>query len=79
MGNTNDAIYLPFAIINFRQEGVFMYHIFIAIIFIFICYKHGDWRNRKNYYPTILFFILNSVNIGTGVISCRIKTYREEY
>jgi len=38
-----------------------MYHILLAIISIFICFKYGDWRNWKNYYPTILFFILSSV------------------
>ena len=38
-----------------------MYLIFLAIISIIICYKFGDWRNWKNYYPTILFFILSNV------------------
>ena len=38
-----------------------MYHILIGAISILICYKFGDWRNWKNYYPTILFFILSSV------------------
>ena len=38
-----------------------MYFIFLAILSILICYKFGDWRNWKNYYPTILFFILSNV------------------
>jgi len=38
-----------------------MYIIFLAIISILICYKFGDWKNWKNYYPTILFFILSNV------------------
>jgi len=38
-----------------------MYHIFLALISIFICYRFGDWRHWKNYYPTILFFILSNV------------------
>lgn len=45
-----------------------MYHILLAVISIFICYKFGDWRNWKNYYPTILFFILSSVG-------CIVLTY----
>jgi hypothetical protein len=38
-----------------------MYYIFLAIISISICYKSGDFRNWRNYYSTILFFILSSV------------------
>ena len=38
-----------------------MYHIFLSFVAILICYKFGDWKNWKIYYPTILFFILNSV------------------
>ncbi|MGH4049847.1 MAG: CBO0543 family protein [Clostridium sp.] len=38
-----------------------MYLIFLAVISIGICYKSGDWRNWKKYYPTILFFILSNV------------------
>jgi len=38
-----------------------MYHIFLAIVSIAICYKLGDWRNWRKYYSTILFFILSSV------------------
>jgi len=38
-----------------------MYHIFLAIVSILICYKFGDWKNWKIYYPTILFFILSNV------------------
>ena len=38
-----------------------MYFIFLATVSVAICYKFGDWRNWKNYYPTILFFILSNV------------------
>ncbi|MHB8127169.1 MAG: CBO0543 family protein [Desulfitobacteriaceae bacterium] len=29
----------------------------LACLFVLVCYKWGDWRNWKSYYPTILFFI----------------------
>jgi len=38
-----------------------MYHIFLAVLAIFICYKYGDWRNWGKYYSTILFFIMSNV------------------
>jgi hypothetical protein len=38
-----------------------MFHIILAVASIFLCYKFGDWRNWRNYYPTILFFILSNV------------------
>jgi len=38
-----------------------MYHIFLAVVSIAICYKFGDWRNWSKYYSTILFFILSNV------------------
>ncbi len=38
-----------------------MLFIFFSVISILICYKFGDWRNWKKYYPTILFFILSNV------------------
>lgn len=38
-----------------------MYYIILGIVSIFLCYKFGDWKNWKNYYPTILFFILSNV------------------
>lgn len=31
--------------------------LFLAFLFIFICYKWGDWRKWYLYYPTILFMI----------------------
>lgn len=39
----------------------FVYHIIIVFLSIFICYKFGDWKNWRIYYPTILFFILCSI------------------
>ena len=38
-----------------------MYIIFLSLISICICYKFGDWKNWREYYATILFFILSSV------------------
>ncbi|WP_404814413.1 CBO0543 family protein [Clostridium algoriphilum] len=38
-----------------------MYHIFLAVVSIVICYKLGDWRNWRKYYSTILFLILSNV------------------
>jgi hypothetical protein len=37
-----------------------MYIILLALISILLCYKLGDWRNWKKYYPTTLFFILSN-------------------
>lgn len=34
--------------------------IFFALIWLLGVYKWGDWRNWRNYYPTILFFILGN-------------------
>ena len=45
-----------------------MFLIFISVASIIICYKLGDWRNWRRYYPTILFFILSS-------IACAFLTY----
>jgi len=38
-----------------------MYYILLAVVSIVMCYKLGDWKNWRNYYSTILFFILSSV------------------
>jgi hypothetical protein len=37
---------------------MFYFHISIVIITLLICYKWGDWRHWKNYYSTILYFML---------------------
>ena len=37
-----------------------MYLVFLAVVSIIICYKLGDWRNWREYYSTILFFILSN-------------------
>ena len=31
--------------------------VMLACLFVLACYKWGDWRNWKTYYPTILFLI----------------------
>lgn len=38
-----------------------MYIIFLSLASILLCYKFGDWKNWRSYYPTILFFILSNV------------------
>lgn len=35
-----------------------MFRIILASIFLICCWKWGDWRNWKKYYPTILYYIL---------------------
>jgi hypothetical protein len=37
------------------KESKIMALITIAIIFIFLCYKWGDWKNWKLYYSTIIY------------------------
>ena len=32
-------------------------HLFLAILFLLVAIRWGDWRNWKRYYPTILFII----------------------
>lgn len=34
----------------------------IALISIFLCFKWGDWKNWRKYYPTILFYIITDIN-----------------
>lgn len=31
--------------------------VLLACLFVLVCYKWGDWRNWKTYYPTIMFLI----------------------
>ena len=45
-----------------------MYIIFLSLISVYLCFKRGDWKNWKEYYSTILFFILSSV-------ACAFLTY----
>lgn len=32
--------------------------IILSMIFIYLCYKWGDWKNWRLYYPTMLFYII---------------------
>ena len=34
----------------------------MTILSIGLCYKKGDWKHWKQYYPTILFYIIISIN-----------------
>ena len=38
-----------------------MSFIYYAIISVFICWKWGNWRNWRAYYPTIIFFIMGNL------------------
>jgi hypothetical protein len=40
-----------------------LYFIIVFIILLVICYKYGDWRNWKLYYPTILYFIIGDLTL----------------
>jgi hypothetical protein len=33
----------------------------LASLFVLACYKWGDWRNWRSYYPTILFLIVGDL------------------
>jgi len=41
-----------------------MYHIIVALTFISIALKWGDWRNWELYYPTIAFWIIGDSLYG---------------
>ena len=34
----------------------------MAILFICLCFKWGDWKNWKLFYPTILFYIISNLS-----------------
>jgi hypothetical protein len=36
-------------------------YLLIFALYLFIGYKWGDWRNWKEYYPTILFFMVGDL------------------
>ncbi|WP_442872800.1 CBO0543 family protein [Caproicibacter sp. BJN0012] len=36
----------------------------MAIIAVYLCYKKGDWKHWKLYYPTILYYIIISINVS---------------
>ncbi|MCP8615409.1 CBO0543 family protein [Salirhabdus salicampi] len=38
-----------------------MIHVLISTIFIAACYKWGDWKRWRTYYPTILFFMVGDL------------------
>jgi hypothetical protein len=44
-----------------------MYYIGLSLTSILLCLKWGDWRNWKNYYPTILFFMVS--NLASNLIT----------
>ncbi len=38
-----------------------MLHLFISLSLAFICFKNGYWKRWREYYPTILFFIVGDL------------------
>lgn len=32
--------------------------IILGLVSIYLCYKFGDWKNWRSYYPTMLFYII---------------------
>lgn len=38
-----------------------LYYIGVAIIMTAACWRWGDWRNWKAYYPTILYYIIGDL------------------
>lgn len=41
-----------------------MYHVVYCILFVFVCWLKGDWKNWRKYYPTILFFALGEMELN---------------
>jgi len=37
------------------------YHLSIIAISVFFCYKWGDWRHWRKYYPTMQYFIMGDL------------------
>lgn len=44
-----------------RGDSIIMYRIMMGAIFIITCWKWGDWKNWKLYYPTIQFLIIGDL------------------
>jgi hypothetical protein len=41
-----------------------MYHVLYCLLFSLICWRKGDLRNWRKYYPTILFFALGEMELN---------------
>jgi hypothetical protein len=41
---------------SFKDDA--MFRIILAVLLIAACYKWGDWKNWKEYYPTCLYYII---------------------
>jgi len=39
-----------------------MLRLVIILIYLFACYRWGDWKNWKEYYPTILYVIIGDIS-----------------
>ena len=46
-----------------------MSFIILIIISIFLCWKYGDWKNWRLYYPTILYMVIG--NLTCDILVCR--------
>lgn len=50
-------------------------YIVLGLICIILCYKFGDWKNWRLYYPTILFFMFGEVLFDVMVYKSHLWSY----
>jgi hypothetical protein len=41
-----------------KKDGNWMYNVTVFLIFVFVAWRWGDWRNWTKYHSTILFLII---------------------
>jgi len=44
-----------------RGVCVILGYITLGIVVVFLCFRFGDWKNWKLYYPTVLFYIIGDL------------------
>lgn len=54
-----------------------MYRIIIISLFLLACWKWGNWRNWKEYYPTILYFIIGDLSYKVLFYNKTLWEYRD--
>lgn len=52
-----------------------MIHILISIALASICFRKGNWRRWKEYYPTILFFIVGDLTYNFAFFNYSLWEY----
>ena len=50
-------------------------YVVLSLICIISCYKLGDWRNWRLYYPTILFFMFGEIFFDVMVYKFHLWSY----